>query len=293
MSGLKDLRNRVKSIKSTQKITKAMQMVAAAKLRKVRDAAAHASEYSELMIKIASRVAAATKGSFDAPKLLTGTGQSQKYLLIVMTSDKGLCGAFNFSILRKARQDIENLLVKKADIEVLCIGKKGYELLKSYYPSLDVKKFDLKIKDKPSYDDAKFVKELIYNKFANNEFDVCTLYFSKFKNAISQVATSRQLIPVPTEGIEVDSKEPHTEFVFEPKEEILLEHLLNDNLLIQLYSSILENVASEHGARMTAMDNATKNARDMMASLTLQLNRTRQAIITKELIEIISGADAL
>jgi F-type H+-transporting ATPase subunit gamma len=293
MSGLKDLRNRVKSIKSTQKITKAMQMVAAAKLRKVRDAAAHASEYSELMTKIAARVAKATEGSSHAPKLLTGTGKNNNYLLIVMTSDKGLCGAFNFAIIRKVKQDIERLIGRNAAIEVLCLGKKGYEILKSHYSNLNISKFNLNIKDKPSYNDAKLIKAEIFTKFQNNEFDVCNLYFSKFKNAISQIATFRQLIPIPTEGIEVDVDNVHAEFIFEPKEEILLEHLLNDNLLIQLYSSILENVASEHGARMTAMDNATKNAKDMIDSLTLKLNRTRQSIITKELIEIISGADAL
>ncbi|MDF2966138.1 MAG: synthase subunit gamma [Rickettsiaceae bacterium] len=293
MSGLKDLRNRVKSIKSTQKITKAMQMVAAAKLRKVRDAAANASEYSELMSKIVARVAKAAQGSQDAPKLLTGTGKDQTYLLLIMTSDKGLCGAFNFSILRRAKQDIEKLIARNAAINILCIGKKGYEHLKLHYPNLKIEQLNLTIKDKPSYSDAKLVKEYIHSKFVASEFDVCKLYFSKFKNAISQVATSRQLIPAPIEGLQQNNEEEYSEFTFEPKEEILLEHLLNDNLLIQLYSSILENVASEHGARMTAMDNATKNARDMISSLTLQLNRTRQAIITKELIEIISGADAL
>jgi F-type H+-transporting ATPase subunit gamma len=292
MSGLKDLRNRVKSIKSTQKITKAMQMVAAAKLRKVRDVAAQAADYASLMSKIIARVAGASKGSNDSPKLLTGTG-GNNHLLVIMTSDKGLCGAFNFSIVRKARQDIDKLIEAKANIQILCIGKKGYELLKTLYPKLPIERFNLSFKDKPSYDDAKQVKDHILSKFHNNEFDICTLYYSKFKNAISQLASSRQLIPVPVTELETNSLEANSEFVFEPKEEVLLEHLLSDNLLIQLYSSILENVASEHGARMTSMDNATKNAREMMNKLTLKLNRTRQNIITKELIEIISGANAL
>ncbi len=293
MSGLKDLRNRVKSIKSTQKITKAMQMVAAAKLRKVKDSTAHASKYSELMTQMASRVAKAAENSSDAPKLLKGTGKSQKYLFIVITSEKGLCGAFNASIVRRARLEIEVLLKQKVEIQIICIGKKGYEILKPNYPSLDIKKFDLSIQDKPSYNDAKIVKDYIYSKFMSGEFDICKLFFSKFRNAIVQIASTKQLIPIAISDMQSDAGEEHKEFLFEPKEEILLEHLLNDNLQMQLYSALLENIASEHGARMTAMDNATRNAGDMIAALTLRLNRTRQSIITKELIEIISGADAL
>ena len=294
MASLKDLRNRIASVKATQKITKAMQMVAAAKLRKAQVAAEAARPYSERMAKVLANISAGMEGSANAPKLMVGTGNDQSHLLVVATAERGLCGGFNSSIARLARDHARKLLSEGKKVQILCVGKKGYDALRMEFRDilLDVVSFR-EIKN-VGFAQAHQVAEQILSMFEAGEFDVCTLFYSEFQSVISQIPTEQQLIPANVSSDEEqDSETDDVHYEYEPSEEELLEDLLPRNISVQVFRAILENAASEQGARMSAMDNATRNAGEMIDKLTLSFNRQRQAQITKELIEIISGAEAL
>ena len=295
MASLKELRNRIASVKATQKITKAMQMVAAAKLRKAQMAAEAARPYSERMAKVMANISAGMEGSENAPKLMAGTGSEQTHLLVVATAERGLCGGFNSSIARLARDKARALMAEGKTVKMLCVGKKGYDALKMEFSDilLDVVTFR-EIKN-VGFAQAAQVSEQILAMFDDGEYDVCTLFYSEFQSVISQIPTEQQLIPANVSSDETadegDVDDVHYEY--EPGEEEILEDLLPRNISVQVFRAILENAASEQGARMSAMDNATRNAGEMIDKLTLSFNRQRQAQITKELIEIISGAEAL
>jgi F-type H+-transporting ATPase subunit gamma len=292
MPSLKDLRNRITSVKSTQKITKAMQMVAAAKLRKAQQAAEAARPYAERMEKVLARLAVNVGGSDGAPKLLGGTGSDKTHLLVVATAERGLCGAFNTSIARLARDRANALLREGKDVKILCVGKKGYDILRRQFSDRII---ELIVNDSKTLDFgvASPIGARIAELFEKGEFDVCTLFFSKFHSVILQVPTALRLIPlsVPDEG--ADAKNDQVFYEYEPSEDEILSSLLPRNIAIQVFRAMLENAASEQGARMSAMDSATRNAGEMIKKQTLLYNRSRQALITKELIEIISGAEAL
>ncbi len=301
MPSLKDLKNRIKSVKNTQKITKAMKMVAAAKLRRAREAAEAARPYAEAMERMLSSLAASIPEGADGPRLLSGTGKKHSHLLVVATSDRGLCGGFNSSIVRAVRRQVRLLQTEGKEVKLLFIGRKGYEQLVQEYRSITLGKLDV-LKKKMSYSDAQLVVDDVLARFDAGEFDVVSVVFSQFKSAISQVVTFQQLIPLTggsLQSAEEKKKEaanrqlPTVSYDYEPEEEEILASLLPKNLGVQIYKALLENSASEQGARMTAMDNATRNAGDMIKKLNLKYNRTRQAAITKELIEIISGAEAV
>ncbi len=289
MASLKDLRIRINSVKSTQKITSAMKMVAAAKLRRAQEHALAARPYAERMERVLGGLASSMAGQDGAPALLAGNGRSRVHLVVVMTSDRGLCGAFNSSIVRGAKRLLRDLLREGKDVKLFCVGRKGRDQLKREYGSLIVG--DMEDVGKPSlrYDSGAAVAQRLAGMFEAGEFDVCTIVYNKFKSVISQIVTVQQLIPfpIPTAGA------PQSPHECEPDEADLLALLLPRNLAVQVFRALLENVASEQGARMTAMDNATRNAGDMINRLTITYNRTRQAAITKELIEIISGAEAV
>lgn len=295
MASLKDLRNRIASVKATRKITKAMQMVAAAKLRRAQDAATAARPYAERMDSILANLNRRITSREGLSPLLVGTGRDQTHLLVVMTAERGLCGGFNANIARLARQDIQRLQQEGKTVKILSVGRKGYDILRRDYGNLVVDRIDLRSVRQIGYAHAQEIANKILALFEAGEFDVCTLYFSEFKSVITQKPTALQLIPakLPDE----ESSEAHTGAVavheYEPGEEEILEYLLMRNLSTQVFRGLLENAASEQGARMTAMDNASRNAGEMIDRLTLTYNRTRQAMITKELIEIISGAEAL
>jgi len=289
MPSLKDLKNRINSVKSTRKITKAMQMVAAAKLKRAQEAAENARPYAERMAAMMSNLALAAKDSPTAPRLLTGTGKDDVHLLIVATAERGLCGGFNSSIVKKARVDIDRLLSEGKTVKILTIGKKGRDQLRRNYKDLFVGHVDMTEVKRVAYSDAADVAAGVLQRFEAGEFDVATLYFSKFKSVISQEPTAQQLIPAPIP----EEAEDTTLYEYEPDEEAILADLLPRNLATQIFTALLENAASEQGARMSAMDNATRNAGEMIDRLTVEYNRSRQAAITKELIEIISGAEAL
>jgi len=292
MASLKDLKNRIKSVKSTQKITKAMKMVAAAKLRKAQERAEESRPYSAKMSEIISSLAA--NFSSDKANLLTGTGSSRKHLLVVATSSRGLCGGFNSSISRAANAKINQLLAQGKEVKILCLGRKGYDSLKRNHKNRIIDVVEGLQRGAVEYNAAAEVANRIIDMFEKGEFDVATFYFNKFKSAISQIVTAQQLIPLELPANENKAADKSSAvFEFEPSEEQILESLLPKNMAVQLYSGLLENQASEQGARMTAMDNATRNAGEMIGKLTLVYNRTRQAAITKELIEIISGAEAI
>jgi F-type H+-transporting ATPase subunit gamma len=291
MPSLKDLRNRIASVKATQKITKAMQMVAAAKLRRAQAAAEAARPYAERMSAVLANVAAGVAGRADAPPLLAGTGSDQTHLLIVCTAERGLCGAFNSSIARLARDHALALQRDGKTVKILCIGKKGFDLLRRQFQKEIIDLIDLRAVRQIAFSDADAIGRKVLGLFAAGEFDVATLFFAKFRSVISQIPTARQIIPA-----EVPAKADGGAaaiYEYEPDEAAILEDLLPRNVSIQLLSALLENVASEMGAKMSAMDSATRNAGDMIKKYTLRYNRTRQAMITKELIEIISGAEAL
>ena len=289
MPSLKDLKIRIDSVKSTRKITKAMQMVAAAKLRRAQEAAENARPYAERMNAVMSRLADSVKGSDTAPKLLAGTGSDQTHLLVVMTAERGLCGGFNSSIVRLARQRIESLQAAGKTVKILTVGKKGREQLKREYGDLFVGHVDLSEVKRIGYENAREITRDILARFDSGEFDVATIYYNTFESVISQIPTEQQIIPASFEESDADA----TLYEYEPGEEEILEELLPKGVATQIFAALLENGASEQGARMSAMDNATRNAGEMIDKLTIQYNRTRQAVITNELIEIISGAEAL
>ncbi len=293
MASLKDLKVRIESVKSTRKITSAMKMVAAAKLRRAQDAAEAARPYAERMESVLGNLARAAKDSPTAPRLLKGTGKDDVHLLIVATAERGLCGGFNSSIVKLARERIRTLLAAGKTVKILTVGKKGREQLRREYGSLMVDHVDLSGVKRLGYADAAAVATDVLKRFEAGEFDVATLFYSRFQSVINQVPTASQLVPVSFDEPEGAGESEGSSYIYEPEEEEILADLLPQSVAVQVFRALLENGASEQGARMAAMDNATRNAGDMIKKLTLLYNRTRQAAITKELIEIISGAEAL
>jgi len=291
MPSLKDLRNRIASVKATQKITKAMQMVAAAKLRRAQSAAEAARPYAERMERVLANITSSVTPSPESPRLMVGTGKDGVHLLLVCTSERGLCGAFNSSIVRLARERANKLQAEGKTVKFLLVGRKGYDQLKRQYEKQILEVVDLRAVRALGYENANAIAQKAVARFEAGEFDVCTLFYSKFKSVISQLPTAQQIIPPVFEKKETSGTGAIYEY--EPEEEDILADLLPRNLATQIFRALLENAASEQGARMSAMDNATRNAGDMIKKQTITYNRTRQAMITKELIEIISGAEAL
>ncbi len=290
MANLKALKNRIKSVKSTQKITKAMKMVSASKLRRARERAEAAAPYAERMERMLVTLASNVSKS-SAPQLLVGNGKDDVHLVVVVTTDRGLCGGFNTHVTRAARHKIQALKHAGKTVKIFCIGRKGYDLLKgSYSKDIIEKVFDISKKRQIPFSDSENQATKIIKMFEDGEFDVCSVFYNKFLSAIAQKPVEQQLIPLSMEGKE---QKADVVYEYEPSEEKILADLLPRNIAVQIYHSMLESSASEHGARMTAMDNATRNAGEMIKKLTLVYNRTRQAVITKELIEIISGAEAI
>jgi F-type H+-transporting ATPase subunit gamma len=292
MPSLKDLRNRISSVKATQKITKAMQMVAAAKLRRAQMAAEAARPYAERMEKVLASLSVSLGAGSNKPLLLGGTGRDAVHLLVVCTAERGLCGAFNSSIVRLARDRAVALMAQGKTVKILCVGKKGHDQLKRQFEKQLLDLIDLRAIRYLSFGDADVIGRKIIAMFNAGEFDVCTLFFSRFRSVILQIPTALQLIPAKFEVSE-NAAAPQAVYDYEPDEESILTTLLPRNISVQVFRALLENAASEQGARMAAMDNATRNAGDMIKKQTLKYNRSRQAMITKELIEIISGAEAL
>ncbi|GLK85430.1 F0F1 ATP synthase subunit gamma [Ancylobacter defluvii] len=293
MASLKDLRNRIASVKATQKITKAMQMVAAAKLRRAQTAAEAARPYAKRMEAVLGNIASAVSGGPDAPLLLTGTGKDNVHLLLVLTAERGLCGAFNSSIVRLARDRANALIGQGKTVKIFCVGRKGYEPLRRQFEKQIVEFVELRANKGVTFADAQAIAEKVTGMFQAGEFDVATLFFSRFQSVISQTPTAQQIIPATFPATAVVAEGAAATYEYEPDENEILADLLPRNLAVQVFTALLENGASEQGARMSAMDNATRNAGDMIKKQTLIYNRTRQAQITKELIEIISGAEAL
>ena len=291
MASLKDMRVRLASTKATQKITKAMQMVAASKLRRAQAAVEAARPYAERMEKALGNIASTVTDVASAPKLLGGTGQDQVHLLVVCTAERGLCGAFNSSIVRLAREKINSLQAAGKTVKILCVGRKGYDQLRRQYEKQIVELIELRVKTL-GFEHAALVSKKIDELFEAGQFDVCTIFFSRFKSVISQIPTAFQVIPPVFEKTDTGA-EANVSYEYEPDELDILAELLPRNIAVQLFRALLENAASEQGARMSAMDNATRNAGDMIRKQTTLYNRSRQAMITKELIEIISGAEAL
>ncbi|OAN73151.1 F0F1 ATP synthase subunit gamma [Jannaschia sp. EhC01] len=292
MPNLKDLKNRIASVKSTRKITKAMQMVAAAKLRRAQEAAEMARPYAEKMEAVMNGLASAVGNSEGAPRLLAGNGKDQVHLLVVMTAERGLCGGFNSTIVRKARARISELLAEGKTVKILTVGKKGREQIKRDHADKIVGHVDLSDVKRLGYANAADIATDILTRFEADEFDVATIFYNRFVSVISQVPTATQIIPAEFDAVET-ADESGTLYEYEPSEEAVLEDLLPRGIATQIFTALLENGASEQGARMSAMDNATRNAGDMIDRLTIEYNRSRQAVITSELIEIISGAEAL
>ena len=292
MPSLDDLRKRITSVKSTQKITKAMKMVAAAKLRKAQENAEKGRPYSEKMNNIILNLSAGVSDPQSAPKLLVGTGKEDVHLCVVLTSDRGLCGGFNSNIIKKAKNYFEKVQKEGNSLKIITVGWKGYDQLKRQYGKHIIENISFKESKNINYFDATKVGNLIIEKFQNDEFDFCTIFFNKFKNVISQIPQAQQIIPLENENKDKDEK-LESNYEFEPDEDEILSNLLPKNISTQIFKAMLENSASEQGSRMTAMDNATRNAGDLVDKLTIQYNRSRQAAITKELIEIISGAESL
>ena len=295
MPSLKDLKNRIDSVRSTQKITKAMQMVAAAKLRRAQEAAEAARPYAERMGKVLAALGAVYDGQENAPVLLGGTGKDQVHLLVVATGERGLAGGFNSSIARLARDHAQKLIAQGKTVKFLTVGRKGHDILRRQYPELIVDTFNFREVKQVGFTQAQQVADKVLELFAAGEFDVATLFFAKFGSVISQVPTAHQLIPAKLEKVETegDVNTPAVPYEYEPSEEAIVEDLLPRNISVQVLRALLENSASFYGAQMSAMDNATRNAGEMINKLQLSYNRQRQAQITKELIEIISGAEAL
>jgi F-type H+-transporting ATPase subunit gamma len=293
MPSLKDLRNRIGSVKQTQKITSAMKLVAASKLRRAQDQAEASRPFAERMSDMLANLAASVADMENAPRLLAGTGRDQVHLVVVATADRGLCGGFNSSIARGARSRIRELLEAGKEVKVLCVGRKGREMLRREFGQLMVDTIEGVGRRRLEFAEAVAIGARLERMYEAGEFDVGTIVFNRFRSAISQILTFRQLIPVEAAAIGEEGAEARSVYEFEPDEQAILEELLPRNLAVQIYGALVENAASEQGARMTAMDNATRNAGDMIDRLTLFYNRTRQAQITKELIEIVSGAEAL
>lgn len=295
MPSLKDLRNRIASVKATRKITKAMQMVAAAKLRRAQEAAMAARPYAERMDRVLANLNSRIADKTGASPLLVGTGKDQVHLLVVMTAERGLCGGFNSNIAKRARMDAQRLLAAGKTVKILSVGRKGADNLRRDLGKNIVERVDLKSVRQVGFANAQEIANKILAMFEAGEFDVCTIYFSTFRSVIAQVPTALQLIPAKMPEETADAKVDRAEAVYEyePDEEEILGYLLSRNIATQIFRGLLENAASEQGARMSAMDNATRNAGDMINKLTIRYNRQRQANITKELIEIISGAEAL
>jgi len=291
MPSLDDLRKRISSVKSTQKITKAMKMVAAAKLRKAQENAEKGRPYSEKMNNVILNLSNGISDKESAPKLLVGTGEDKVHLCVVLTSDRGLCGGFNSNIIKKAKNFFEKILKEGKELKIVTVGSKGNDQLKRQYSKNIIEKISFKESKNINYFDASKVGNLIMEKFENKEFDVCTIFYNKFQNVITQIPQAQQIIPLETEKDE--GKEDGVSYEFEPDEDEILSNLLPKNISTQIFKAMLENSASEQGSRMSAMDNATRNAGEMVDKLTIQYNRSRQAAITKELIEIISGAESL
>ncbi len=289
MPSLKDLKNRIDSVKSTRKITKAMQMVAAAKLRRAQEAAENARPYAAQMRKVMNGLAASATGAANAPGLLVGTGKEDVHLLVVLTAERGLCGAFNSSIVKIAKTRANDLLAQGKTVKILTVGRKGRDQLKRDFGQLFVGHVDLSEVKRLRYADARDIAQDVIGRFDAGEFDVATIFFNKFKSVISQEPTAQQIIPAQFD----EPEETSTIYTYEPTEGEIMAELLPRNVATQIFAALLENGASEQGARMSAMDNATRNAGDMIERLNLEYNRSRQAAITNELIEIISGAEAL
>ena len=294
MPSLKDLKNRIASVKATQKITKAMKMVAAAKLRRAQEAAEAARPYSQRMSAVLANIAQAEGGGADAPALMTGTGRDPVHLIIVATAERGLCGGFNSQIARAARDHIRKLLAEGKTVKIICVGKKGFDILRREFASLIIDRVDLREVKKIGYANAEDIGRKVIGLFEKGEFDVATLFYSEFKSVISQIPTALQLIPASApSAAAAHGAGGSAVYEYEPDPGAILGDLIPRNITVQIFRALLENVAGEMGAKMSAMDNATRNAGEMINKLTLSYNRQRQAQITKELIEIISGAEAL
>jgi F-type H+-transporting ATPase subunit gamma len=293
MASLKDLRTRIGSVKQTQKITSAMKLVAASKLKRAQEQAEAARPFAERMAVMLANLGASIATTEGAPPLLAGTGKEDVHLVVVATADRGLCGGFNSSIVRGARVRIRELREQGKEVKVLCVGRKGRDMLRRELGSAIVGTIEGVGRRRLEYAEAVQIAERLGAMYDAGEFDVCTIVYNRFRSAISQIVTFRQLIPVQPAAVEEEEGEVKAVYEFEPDEEAILKELLPRNLAVQIYGALVENAASEQGARMSAMDNATRNAGEMIESLTLTYNRTRQAQITKELIEIVSGAEAL
>lgn len=292
MASLKDLRNRIASVKATQKITKAMQMVAAAKLRRAQEAAEAARPYSERMAAVLANITQAVGGGGDAPALMTGTGNDNVHLLVVCTAERGLCGGFNSQIARFARDHIRKLLADGKTVKIICVGKKGFDILRRDYASLIIERVDLREVKTLGFVNADAIARKVITLFNEGGFDICTLFYSQFKSVISQIPTSQQIIPAASAS-SGEQANGSAVYEYEPEPGEILSDLIPRNISVQIFRALLENAAGEMGAKMSAMDNATRNAGDMINKLSITYNRQRQAQITKELIEIISGAEAL
>ena len=290
MASLDDLKKRIASVKSTQKITKAMKMVAAAKLRRAQESAEKGRPYSEKMNNVILNLSNGISDKENAPKLLSGTGQEKTHLCVVMTSDRGLCGGFNSNIIKKAKSYFAKILDEGKELKIITGGSKGNAQLKRVYGDKIIENISFKESKNANYFDADKVGKMVIEKFEAGEFDVCTIFYNQFKNVITQIPQAQQIIPLNNEGEENSSEESYE---FEPDEDEILSNLLPKNISTQIFKAMLENSASEQGSRMSAMDNATRNAGEMVDKLTIEYNRSRQAAITKELIEIISGAESL
>jgi len=291
MPSLDDLRKRIKSVKSTQKITKAMKMVAAAKLRKAQENAEKGRPYSEKMNNIILNLSNSITDKENAPKLLAGTGNEKIHLCIMLTADRGLCGGFNTNIVKKAKSFFEKIKSEGKNLKIITVGSKGYDQIKRAYGNQIIEKISFKDSKAANYLDAEIVGKKIIQLFDKNEFDICTIFYNKFKNVITQIPQEQQIIPLKSSEVKKNSVEDNYEF--EPEEDEILSNLLPKNISTQIFKAMLENSASEQGSRMSAMDSATRNAGELVDKLTINYNRSRQAAITKELIEIISGAESL
>ena len=292
MPSLDDLKKRIKSVKSTQKITKAMKMVAAAKLRKAQENTEKGRPYSQKMQNIILNLTNSINDPENAPKLLVGTGNDKTYLCVVLTADKGLCGGFNSNICKLAKKNFKKILKENKELKIITVGSKGLDQIRREYGKYIIKKFSFKNKKQITFNEAEIIGNEIINLFNNNEFDKCILFYNNFKNVITQIPQAQQIIPAEKKPF-TDKDNEIPSYEFEPDEDEILEDLLPKNISTQIFKAFLENAASEQGSRMTAMDNATRNAGDLVDKLTINYNRSRQASITKELIEIISGAESL
>jgi len=291
MASLDDLKKRIASVKSTQKITKAMKMVAAAKLRRAQDSAEKGRPYSEKMNNVILNLSNGISDKENAPKLLSGTGSDKIHLCVVMTSDRGLCGGFNTNIIKKAKAYFSKISEEGKELKIITVGSKGNDQLKRVFGDKIIENISFKNSKNVNYFDADKVGKMIIDKFEKEEFDVCTIFYNQFKNVITQIPQAQQIIPL--EADKKDDELDGSSYEFEPDEDEILGNLLPKNISTQIFKAMLENSASEQGSRMSAMDNATRNAGEMVDKLTIEYNRSRQAAITKELIEIISGAESL